>query len=359
MNLVVINDLHLGVHRSAGTTPVTAQSLREWGLEQYGNLLQAAAGRLGSEGHVVVNGDLTDRFDVALADALEIYTITAGFLRQHPGIRMSWALGNHDLSKDSSKLGTVAFIGELLGAQFDNFRLVSEPEFVQEGVFVIPHLVNQEAFDAALSAVPEGAKVVLLHCNFDNGFAAQADHSLNLNREQARQLTQRGCLVILGHEHQGRTAFGGKLIVSGNQFPTSIADCMSKGEAQVDGCKYMLHVTGERVEKVQTWDARRSFADVDWRQLHAVSGDLEFIRVSGQATAEESSEVVRAIAEMRKAHGAFVISNAVKIDAVDDGAEISASVEEIGKIDVIDLLKEFLTKEQAEKVNQLLEETHD
>ena len=198
-------------------------------------------------------------------------------------------------------------------------------------------------------------KYLLLHANFDNNFAAKADHSLNLSREQARRLTKEGVTIIMGHEHQGRTAFSGKVIISGNQFPTSVADCLSHGDGQKDGKKYMTVVKHGGVQMVETWDSKTSYLEVDWREADNLDPALQFIRVSGDATAEEASEALRCISRLRKEHNAYVITNAVKVESAHDEGEITASIEEIGRVDVIELLKEFLSPEQAERVTELME----
>lgn len=353
MKVMVINDLHLGVQRTGGTTPASAAELSQYALKQYRRLLEHCTKIMKSEGVIIVNGDLTDKFDIPLHDALEIYEVTLTHMRENPRIRHVWALGNHDLSKDSSKLGTVQFLGGLLKAE--GLLLVSEPTRIGD-TYIIPHLVNQEEFDAALQQVPGDAKHLLLHCNYDNNFAAQADHSLNLSREQAVRLTKLGIRVILGHEHQGRTAFADKLIVVGNQFPTSVADCLSKGNAQEDGKKYLLELDGDEVDWHTTWSADQEFSQVDWKDLDKVPEHFKFIRVTGQASAEQASEVVRAVAELRKEHDAFVITNAVQVGEQNDGDAVQASIEELDNLSVMKLLKDVLTEEQWAEVEKLMQD---
>ena len=253
MKTAIINDLHLGVKRTGGTTPASAAMLNEWAFEQYRKLLQQAV-KHGAE-RIIVNGDLTDRYDIDLVDALKLFEITGTFMSDHINVQVIWALGNHDLSKDSSKLGTVQFIGSLLSGIHSRFFLVSRSEYwSQPDTLIIPHLVNQDEFDTAVEAATKsGPRYLLLHCNYDNPFAGAADHSLNLSREQARRLKKAGVTTILGHEHQGRKDLGDTLVVVGNQFPTSVADCLSHGDAQKDGKKYMLMIDDEgRVEHIET-----------------------------------------------------------------------------------------------------------
>jgi hypothetical protein len=348
------------VQRSGGTTISSAAALRKWALERYVELLKTGAD-LGC-GRIIVNGDLTDVYDILLADGLDILVATREFLEERPAVQeLVWGLGNHDLSKDSSKLGIVAFLGAILSGWFpQRFRLVRSPEMVDidDGIYMIPHVVNQEQFDLALSRVPDNVKYLLLHCNYDNTFAGAMDHSLNISREQVRKFRDRGMRVVLGHEHQHRTLMNGNLIIVGNQFPTSVADCLSHGDAQKDGKKYALLIDGERAEHVQTWsrdDSDGWFAEVDWQELSEVFEDGRgFIRVIGEATATQAADVVKAIAAFRQRSQSFVVTNAVKVEGLETGGEELTTQEDIRQIDVIGLLIEMLDDErQKETIRRL------
>ncbi len=357
MNTYICNDLHIGVQRSGGTTPKSAAALRAYAHEQHRTLMAHAK----DGDRVIVNGDLTDTFDLELSDTLEVYWSAAQFLTERQRSQLIWCVGNHDLSKDSSKLGTVAFIGALLESAFPRrFQLVTEPTDLSGDIYVIPHLTNQSLFELALDAVPDGTKYLLLHCNFDNPFAGQQDHSLNLTRDRVAGFRDRGITVVLAHEHQGRTAFAGKLIVVGNQFPTSIADCLSHGEAQVDGRKRLMVIRPDGGhEFVTTWSRDGAygakFAEVPWSDTVSAPEDAMFIRITGRAEAEQAADVASAISKLRQRHGAYVITNAVQVAQVDT-PEVSESLEDIRTLDVFELLLEHLTPDQQTVVRRIKEE---
>lgn len=358
---LVLNDLHVGVQRATGTTFSSADALRDFAMDRYDLLLGLAPVHRCKR--VVVNGDLTDAHDIPLSQALELYMRSASFLRANPDIEMDWALGNHDLSKDSSKLGTVAFVGSLLAQQFPNFRLVDAPQMIDEGVYVIPHLINQVAFDEAVAEIPEDARWVLLHCNYDNTFACAADHSLNLSREQAKLIKKGGAKVVLGHEHQGREMLSGGVLIVGNQFPTSVADCLSHGDAQSDGTKRALILDGDSHEFITTWtpdDADGWFAKVDWRELKEVEEEGRgFVRVEGDVSATESTEAIRAIATFRQRSQSFVVTNATKVEQSSSLDDLAQSIEDVRSVDVIELLLAELEPIQQQAIRNLLESKKD
>lgn len=351
---LIINDTHVGVSRMAGTTPASAAALKSYLQMRLNQCLYMGYNR------VIINGDLTDSYDIGLGEAIDVYATLDEYLSGSDSREMIVALGNHDLSKDSAKLGTVAFIGRLLEMKYpDRFTLVAEPEQFGE-VYIIPHLTNQALFDLALTHVPSDVKYLLVHANFDNGFAAQADHSLNLTREQAREITSKGTTLIFGHEHQGRTAFGGKLVIVGNQFPSSVSDCLAHGDGQLDGCKYALAITGGgKYEKVMTWnraDTKQGYTEIDWRDLNPDVAHPAFVRVIGNADADESAAVIKAISNFRQKSEAYVVTNAVKVAQLVDTDEIEVSAEDVRSVNVVDMLLATLTEEQAAVVRQLMEE---
>lgn len=357
MKTLIINDLHLGVQRSGGTTLKSADELREFARQKYRDLLQLAP-KHGCE-RVIINGDLTDVYDISLTEALELYSITDEFLQSYKGT-LTWALGNHDLSKDSSRLGTVAFIGALLGMRYpESFSIVSESTAMPGGLHVIPHLINQDVFDYELSRVPEGTKWLLLHCNYDNVFACASDHSLNISRDQVKEFKERDIKVVLGHEHQGRETLGGYLIVVGNQFPTSIADCLSHGEAQKDGRKRAMVIDSEAGthEFITTWtpdDEDGWFARVDWRELKDVQEEGRgFIRVEGDAARDEAAAVIKALATFRQRSRSFVVTNAVKVEQAEGLEDLEASIDDVRTLDVIEMLIEQLDEKEAAAIRAL------
>lgn len=352
---LVISDLHLGVQRTGGTTNQSAVSLRGYAHARHRELLGIA----GPGDTIIVNGDLADAYDIPLAEALDIYAAAYEWLSTTGG-KLIWALGNHDLSKDSAKLGTVAFIGRLLQTQFrDQFMLVNEPTALTPEDYVIPHVANQDLFELALSRVPEGTKRLYLHCNFDNAFAGQADHSLNLDRQAAKVLVKRGMTLILGHEHQGRTLMNDQVIIVGNQFPTSVSDCLRHGDAQADGRKYCLLIDGDDMELIPTWspkDPVGGYHEVDWQDLASAPEGPHFIRVTGTADSSESAAVIKAISGLRQKSDAFVITNAVKVDGLQAMDAIADSIEDIKAVSVIDLLMDMLDEQQQVVIRQLLKE---
>ena len=328
--LTVLNDLHLGVNRK---TPFLKE-LHDYAQQSLAHLLYDI------DSDLLVNGDLFDEFDPPAHVLLDTYFQFSSWLDK--GHRLYLSAGNHDYSKDSTKMSGISLLAKLLEKLHpDTVVYINEPTMTPHGL-VIPHMKNQEEFNSALECVAK-CGVVFIHANYDNKFAVQSDHSLNVSEEQAKALP---CdLIVFGHEHQAKTALGGKVVITGNQICTSVADCLgnaTKQYAVIDG----TDVTFKEVTKIAD-----IYTQVDWKSK--VIPSVQFLRISGKATAEEAAEVVATVANIRAGSAAFVVTNAVEIAQSSDEFSLTDSVEKLGSFDVMEALKEFLTEPEMKKVSNL------
>jgi DNA repair exonuclease SbcCD nuclease subunit len=324
--LTVINDLHIGTNRSAGTTPASAYALRNYILSEYANLLP--------DTDVLINGDLFDTFAIPTEDLLKAYMITCSWLGK--GFKLWLSIGNHDLSKDSSKLSSFHLFSKLLANRFpEQVFMVDKPIEFEYG-YIIPHVLNQDLLDAELLKVPKCA-TLFLHCNYENNFATQSDHSLNITKDQvdALQVDE----VVIAHEHQKRKI--GKVSIPGNQVATSISDWLN-----CNGKFYW-----KNSELVQ-WSGRKDYAELDWRNPQDT--DARFIRFVGHAKPEEAADMASVVAAYRRQSDAFIVSNAITVGENADLADLNlASLETLKAFDVMGALKEYLTEDEYKKVSEL------
>lgn len=334
--MIVISDVHIGVNRSAGTTPASALALRKYLLSNFEKMLSS------TDEHLVILGDLFDTYQIPMTDLLETYRLLSHWLltkQQH----LTLVCGNHDLSTDSTKLSSFQFLAELLTDSHKRVQLVQGSGQQVGHTYIIPHVANQDLFNLELDKVPE-CEWLLVHCNYDNYFAKESDHSLNLSKEQAQ--ASKAKHILFAHEHHARTALGGKVVIPGNQVPSSVSDCLS------DDDKYMTRlVPGSAPEMIQTW-SKSKFKELDWTQLETC--DAEFIRVVGTCKPEEAADMADAIARYRKISEAFVITNAVKVvgTEAEDALQLH-SLEAIKKFDVLEALKKILAPDEIKILETL------
>lgn len=348
---LIISDLHLGVNRAGGTTLQSQQALRNYARAQLQRLLDL------EDQEVIINGDLLDGFTIDTVELIKTYEILAEWLDN--GVRTLHLIrGNHDWSARGDKISSFQVLCHFLKCRFGRQVRVYESGFECVGadnIHCIPHMPNQEAFNAeiekAIAAPIKPGSFLLLHCNYKNTFAENSDHSLNLVDDQVGRLMMAGWTLILAHEHQQSDLRGGRVTVVGNQFPTSVADCIgSKG-------KRAVRIDGERMTFVETWSPKGEFVEIDWRNLSEPHVLHRFLRVVGNAAAAEAAEVVNTIAKFRQAcvEDVFVVSNAVKVEgAAEFESMAEVGVEDIKAFDVLGAIMEMLDEKEQAKVKELL-----
>lgn len=352
--VLVINDVHLGVNRQGGTTPQSQQNLKKYLQDSLRSFVFQHLDK-----DLIINGDLFDGFTVDISDVLDCYFTLANWLStMNNGRKLILVAGNHDIGKRNDRMSSFSFLANLLDDRFPNRVTVVDTGLASFGnIHVIPHCMNQDLFDIELEkALKVEPGYLLLHANVDNGFAENSDHSLNVNNDWLIRLSKLHVLVF-AHEHQGRVLHrdGHQIIVCGNQWPSSVSDCMAHGDGQKDGLKRatVIH-PGAGVSSIETWDALGDFEQMDWTDLHDTKA--QFIRVTGKAGAESAASVISAIAKYRQSSNALVITNAVAIDGVAGMDEdVALSFEGVKSFDVLGALLEQLSEGEAKVVKELLE----
>lgn len=355
--MLILNDVHLGVQRKSGVTPASQEALRNWLFRSFEEKLYDS-----DQDHILILGDLFDQFEIAARDWLHTYKILQDAVVR--GKRLTLVAGNHDHSPKAARVSSFEMLCTVLLEQFgpdwvtivgiDQWaRIDRRPDGSTCFDIALAHCSNQDTFDQKLAEVLVVARPgtrVLLHCNFDNNFAARSDHSLNVTREQAYAFKDKGATLYFAHEHQAKTDLGGAVVVFGNQWPTSISDCLNNDE------KY-AHVFAGGVTKVQTWkrDAEAAFETVPWDVLadYPTDGGAGFIKVVGSATSGEAGAVINAIAKFRQKSSAFVITNGVQIDGIVAAEALPESFEVTKSFDVMQFIKTNLTDAEYAAVEEL------
>jgi hypothetical protein len=352
--MLALNDQHLGVNRSGGTTPVTYATLLEYTHERFDSALDIPT----QDGCVLLNGDTFDGFLVSNAVLLRTYSAICALLESGAIRTLFLARGNHDVSRDSTKLSSFDLLGALLTDSYpQRVVVITEPTLIAWGEneldqgWVVPHASNQDIHDLWLEQVRnDPVPFAFLHANYSNGFAVESDHSLNVTKEQCAALEAAGFKhIIFGHEHVQNTHPNGVLI-TGNQWPTSISDCLNnthKRALQIDGGVIREHVT---------WEDKGSYFEVDWAKLDQIPGTAQFVRVKGEATDEQAAAVLEGISQLRKKHSAFVISNAVVVNGRSLDVSSLEAIEQVQQFDVLEFLYSNLSGEQVEYLKKLHKE---
>lgn len=348
MKILNLNDIHIGVQRKAGTTPASQEELRGYLLHKLSDIV------LDSDADVLlITGDLFDTFEVSPRDWLDAFLALRHWLCRE---RLLWLVaGNHDWSPKGNKLSSFEALARVLQSEFPDETVVvgiNEWKKLGDRYYALAHCGNQQVFDAKLDevlAVAVEGDNVFVHCNFDNNFAAQSDHSLNISRDQAKKFVEKGVRLVFAHEHQQKSAFGDKVLITGNQWPTSVADCLGNKAKRA-----LLWQDGNYTE-IETWNEKgeNGFAFMDWRRLDLESS-AKFIKVTGDAANAEASDVIMAIAEFRRKSDAYVITNSVKIEGIAEADDLPESFEVAKKFDVISFIKQQFDERECALLDSLM-----
>lgn len=363
--MLILNDVHIGHNRSGGTTPASREALRNYLFGEFEKILTAT-----NEDHVCILGDLFDDFNVEERDWVECYTILHGWLSFSERRELTLVAGNHDWSAKGLKVSSFEVLCRVLVSGFDRVRAIGIDQWSlatvgelaprDSNILMLAHCSNQDIFNAKLVEVLAQVQMgdrVLLHANYDNNFAAVSDHSLNVTEAQAREFSSKGATLYFAHEHQAREALGGSVVVFGNQWPTSISDCLN------NDAKY-AHVMSGGVEKIKTWSRsgspeRVGYSEIDWRELGLAPDNIQigggFIKVVGSASSKEAGECMNAIAKFRSKSSCFVITNGVRIEGVADNESLPENFEAAKAFDVMAFINSNLDAEQQAAVKKLSE----
>ena len=352
--MIILNDLHLGCVRRGGVTPSSQEALRTYIFEQFNALLEKANGH-----DLCLLGDIFDDFEVSPRDWLQAYFMLEAWCRKNTKCKCILVAGNHDISAKGNKVSSFETLTSVLVLQHSNVCVVGidDVHLYNGNTWIVAHHRNQDVFDLHLNKVLEGVQpgdFVLLHANYHNKWAEQADHSLNVSEDVALKFTEKGVNLVFAHEHlhrveipHGTPANGGTVVCLGNQIPTSISDCLGNRS------KYYWTLEHGSLTKTECWVADGSYAELDWRNLDQ---DAQFIRIVGDATNAEAAQVIDAIHKFRQRSQAFVVTNAVKIDGIAEMGDLPETFEAAKKFDVMEFVYKQLDGAESEVIKKIVEE---
>lgn len=254
MKIGFVSDTHLGKNLKTNTTPSSRKRLQD---KLYQTGLKARQEAYEICDVVIDCGDLFDK-----PHNTEEVIMQGINLQKYTEILLS---GNHDVKNLRDDVTSFSLMGDFykLNPVWESAGYNTLPVSLDDNdkgicTYAVPHCSSQEVFEQCLAKACTQAnlgavKILLLHCNYDNPFAEEKDQDLNLSKELAKNLLSHFDYIFMGHEHQHATHFDGRLVIVGNQHPTSFSDVSDR---------YWLEFDTETKEltKHQTYDANRYVA---------------------------------------------------------------------------------------------------
>lgn len=215
--VLIYSDPHLGLQRKANFTTASSDAREKEARDSLYNLLKDNPNTPS-----FCLGDFFDTFsnkEAVIASSIPIAEKTDLILA-----------GNHDLANRVGVVSSLQLLEEIPNVNIIRFPLdspsVHKTLIGNTAFFSIPHVIDQESFDAVLKeavtlAMEENRyRVLLLHCNY-NLSEEWAKSSLNLTREAAHNLLGAFHYIFIGHEHVQCEHFDGRLVLVGSWRPTA------------------------------------------------------------------------------------------------------------------------------------------
>lgn len=288
-------DPHIGVERSTHTTPASRIRLKEKIMYKLTDIES-----LPDDCRAVCLGDFfdSDKPNIAtIASALAVFERTDLIL-----------YGNHDLSNRVDTVSGLQLLNQAYADQ-DRTRAMTFLDCSAQ-LYPVHHHLTQEEFEKTLDKTrpylgATGKNILLLHCNYESPHDL-GPAALNLTRETAEQLLSRFDYVLIGHEHQTRTDFDGRLIILGNIHPTSFSDISDK---------YFWDWDGKQFKRYKCWSKDKGFASVSWQDLSDLEfyPELEFIDVVGTANQEHLPAINKMVSDLwSKSDKLLMVRNSVQ-----------------------------------------------
>lgn len=344
--ILIYSDPHLGLNLAANTTPASRAALQRRLEEKVDEVLT-----LGAENSAlnICAGDFFHSYsnpETVILRAMRLASRTHFILS-----------GNHDVVNIADKRGSLDVIDDALGGEhcevvktyFDklNYTIHCAPE---EGwaITLVPHHTTQQQFEEALlMAAKEQAKmhastackrVLITHCNYDLTFET-GDNTLNLSRPLADHLLNKGAYfdyIFLGHEHNPREDFDGRLVVLGNPHPTGFGDISDKRVA-------LLFEDGT-IEFVRVWDKSKGYFECGPEALESVPASTEFLRVKGEVDPPALHAYAKAVRKLWQASPKLF---AVRSEVVVKTGNKQATLGKSEVVNIKDLITEELRDNEA------------
>ena len=316
MRLYFISDIHKGKAFPYATT-VSRTRFRQ---------KQLVAGKVlfGLPGIKVGMGDLFDSYltsvptlmdgAVMLADATSTYLMA----------------GNHDKSKNRNDMSSFQYLEQLSTNSQVKF-VYNEPVIFtvplndnrMVEVYMIPHQLTQELFDAqilkAAESKPQGRiRILVLHCNQGDFPGKQSENYLTTAQ---LSMLAKFDKIVSGHEH------GAKRIYN-MEYPGSVVPC-SFGEFNE---RYLLYFDTSTCEfGRQEFDTLPGFPSFHYRKMTAqefLADDVadvlaEFIEVTGDVTPSENVAITQKAMGLLTTHPSLI--------ACKPNVNVITSVQQVGE----------------------------
>jgi len=337
--ITFFTDPHIGLKRTANTTPTSRAQLRDHIAMTAFDIAANAKGK------VICLGDLFDSYSNT-----EDSILTGRSIASMCDLVLG---GNHDVTQDATKVGSLGLVAWTINTDATQVVLPRFNEVVHRKSYIaedrtsltaVPHHTTQALFEEALAAAEGGVQIddeesvniLLLHCNYESPYDL-TETSLNLTKAWAERLLEKFDYILLGHEHNPRDLFDGRLIILGNTFPTSFSDISDKR---------ILHF--EDGEMRSEWIWREAQRAMSCPATDIPEGDIspvQFLEIEGEVEHGQLAFIAKSISSLWRGNPQLLaVKSSVKVQGMQEAIRRKADTRS---------LPQLIEAELADKKDQL------
>lgn len=221
-----VGDAHLGRKYVNGVPIHMRGAMEKLQREKFTNLLNG-----GTDGTTVLVGDLLDSFIVDPADVDFASSALLGAARRNPNILFVVLGGNHDESKDLTRVSSFDnFKAIVREANLKNVILIEKPTII-DNVGYISWSARYSAKELAEQLVKEskGQKLEAVFGHWDINLPSNANHYNMVPTEQLKAVTDK---IVSGHDHKPKELVrdGITITVTGSIMPLAHGEELEEDE---------------------------------------------------------------------------------------------------------------------------------
>ena len=322
MKLGFFTDPHLGLNRTANTTPDSRKRLTRHMYHMADKALKLLSAN--GANRVFCLGDLLDKHsnnESVIRDAVDIAKQCTLVLA-----------GNHDVMNRVDSMGTLQLIKALRLGEVCVAPDPAEPYFYRHRlsdfgsvgvVDFVPHALTQDLFEDSLDHMlehpPQGKnRLCCLHCNVgETGVCRAEDEGTTLYLTEAYQekLLAVYDYILVGHEHVPATAHDGRIIILGNTYPVGFGELADRYVYVFDTDTGVMekHALADMAAEVATIGAYELMADVSSEPMY--SDAVHLVDVTGRITYDDAGKLAKAMRTFWQSHpNLLMVRNSVQIE---------------------------------------------
>lgn len=293
-----------------------------------------------------------DDFNVQLGDVFDSFKCSNSVLAEAVRVMERFdvsIVANHDLSNNTTIRSAIFDAFDLQPEDSKLYDLVHTKPMVilrdTTSLTLVPYHITQSSYEETLRSLERpvvaigDVAILCLHTNVMNDFC-HADIDNNLTKEMIESLLEKFDYIITGHEHNARSLYNGRVIVSGSIIPMSFAEMTDKIMPTFD-------------TKTKQWSNEVLFSVSDnfkrvlVQEFLDMQTPMNFIEVTGEIQPSDVLPVNKKITNWFRSGEVIAIRNNTQL------IKSSKTIEKVSGLSWKDMVKSKLNEQQLKAFEEL------